>query len=139
MYGSSFRSLSAKFGKSALVPSSRYGSNDSIVRRGLATAASAPIAGKGKLPLAGIRVLDMSRILAGVCLITKHRGNLITSIASGRGGTVLANGDDLLFYSHIVHKFLEIWGMVHEALYEVSFCSSGILFFASVTYLPVSC
>ncbi|KAJ5157156.1 uncharacterized protein N7482_008256 [Penicillium canariense] len=36
-------------------------------RRGLATAAKSP--DRQKLPLAGVRVLDMSRILAGVGVI----------------------------------------------------------------------
>ena len=46
-----------------------------------------------KLPLAGIKVLDMTRVLAGVCKCFPVGGSW--SLTSS---------------SHTVHKFLETWG-----------------------------
>ena len=39
-----------------------------LVRRGLASAPAKEEKDDGKLPLKGIRVLDMTRVLAGVCI-----------------------------------------------------------------------
>lgn len=57
---------------------------------------STPATAPGVLPLEGIRVLDMTRVLAGVSaqLICETLGHLTDS-----------------FYSLIVHKYWEIWGM----------------------------
>lgn len=65
--------------------------------RGLATAAKSP--NSKKLPLAGVRVLDMSRVLAGVC-----RNDSIVTTAMLRRDTDCGN-------SHTVHKFSVTWGM----------------------------
>lgn len=61
--------------------------------RRLATAAAAS-ADASNLPLAGIKVLDMTRVLAGVCF-EAH---------------VLAKTLSLTLHSHTAHKFLEILG-----------------------------
>ena len=65
-----------------------------FLKRWLATA----VADSTKLPLAGIRVLDMTRVLAGVCHLGYH---IDCSLKSG----LTSN------HSPIVLKFLEILGM----------------------------
>lgn len=66
------------------------------IRRTLATAANAPTADVDTLPLKGFKVLDMTRVLAGV------RGQL-------KVWRLYTDG----CHSHIAHKYLAILGMIH--------------------------
>jgi hypothetical protein len=77
-----------------------------IARRSIATAPTAS-GDTSNLPLAGIKVLDMTRVLAGV-------GDAFN------GGMIVADFHN----SHIVLKFWEILGMRWTTLYEPT-CEVG--------------
>lgn len=64
--------------------------------RSLATTAG--LADTSTLPLAGIRVLDMTRVLAGVCFC-------VLFLVGGRANSL---------HSHTAHKFLATWGTCLE-------------------------